>query len=278
MLFSLLAMLFLLSAKVNAQNTGITDKAAGITPTNVLQVHKNDNSGTNIQVTNTGTGEAVGDGVQIGVDASQNGFISNLESGKSIIIGGSTDNTTVASDGTISFSGAATVWEDVRVSLQSRGTSSAPIFSSFLGGLYAWSFEDGTTDMLYFEVQMPHSWKEGTRIYPHVHWVGPASDASNTVVWNLEYLWVNINSIYSTPTTNVSSNATAPGTAYTHVMTNIPVNGIDGTGKTISSILVCRLSRNATGGGDTYNSNAFLLAFDIHYEINTVGSRDTSVK
>ena len=55
------------------------------------------------------------------------------------------------------------------------------------------------------------------------------------------------------------------------------VAGIDGTGHTISSILICRIKRVAAQT-DNYASGIAILDFDIHYEIDTIGSRQELVK
>jgi len=53
-------------------------------------------------------------------------------------------------------------------------------------------------------------------------------------------------------------------------------SAISGTGKTISSMLICRLFRDVSE--DDYNNDAAFLEFDIHYEINSVGSKTETVK
>jgi hypothetical protein len=48
---------------------------------------------------------------------------------------------------------------------------------------------------------------------------------------------------------------------------------------TISSMLVCRIFRNATDAtDDTYDDDAGLLEIDFHYEADMVGSRGISTK
>ena len=54
--------------------------------------------------------------------------------------------------------------------------------------------------------------------------------------------------------------------------------GIDGTGKTLSSILSIKLSRIGGALADDYDDDALLKEFDIHYEVDTVGSRAESSK
>jgi hypothetical protein len=73
----------------------------------------------------------------------------------------------------------------------------------------------------------------------------------------------------------------AGGTAWVHKMTDLVEGGnnyIDGTGKGISSMLVLRLHRNAGAGSDTLAADVALLELDLHYEIDTVGSRTASTK
>jgi hypothetical protein len=58
----------------------------------------------------------------------------------------------------------------------------------------------------------------------------------------------------------------------------VNATGIDGTGKTLSSMIICRLYRDVSDANDTYASDAFLLEIDFHYEIDTVGSRTELTK
>jgi hypothetical protein len=49
----------------------------------------------------------------------------------------------------------------------------------------------------------------------------------------------------------------------------------------VSAMMVCRLFRNTTGAGespDNYDNPIRLLEFDIHIEIDTVGSRQEYTK
>lgn len=189
-------------------------------------------------------------------------------------------NLVVEADGTLrmdsSASGNARVWDDLRVSLD-NGSDAAVIGSlTNLSGPQIWFFRNNQgVEAMSFQVQLPHSWKQGTRIYPHVHWT-PRSTGSGYVRWNLDYTWANYNSTSPEtfpPITTSSVNSTENLTINTHLVTYLtPDNvGISGTGKTISSVLICRIWRNSNS--DTYNADAGLLFVDFHYEIDTMGSR-----
>ncbi len=181
-------------------------------------------------------------------------------------------------DGTLVATGSATTWEDLRVpGMSTRGGASAPDLIAFgpSGGLMANSFDGGsTTEEVYFEIQMPHAWKTGSTIKPHIHWAPVNANAGN-VKWVLEYSWQNMNGAYGVPVT-ISVTDAAAGTAWQHQLAAFP--DISGEGKNISSILVCRLYRDPGDTADTYGADAALISFDIHYEVDTLGSREPTVK
>ncbi len=194
------------------------------------------------------------------------------------------NDTKIEADGTLMFEGNAEVWDDLRVSMD-KGSSSASLdwFPGESSGPQIWYFRDAKgLESLSFQVQLPHSYKEGTTIYPHLHWTPNASE-SGDVEWNLDYTWVNYNPI--TPQvfpaiTTSTAVETGPFTQRTHLITGLTVGGVglDGTDKKISSILICRLWRNSGNSADTYTNDAGLLSLDFHFQIDTVGSRETFSK
>jgi hypothetical protein len=170
------------------------------------------------------------------------------------------------------------VYDDVRVpgSATQNGVS-APDLISFhsSGNLQILAFDGGgTIEQVYFQIQMPHSYKEGSLIYPHVHWT-PTTSGSGNVKWNLEYTWVNVNETFPTPVT-VTAVQAASGTAWKHQV--VGFGSIDGTSKKISSMLVCRLYRNPSDAQDTYGSDAAFLEVDCHYQLDSDGSTQQFIK
>ena len=182
---------------------------------------------------------------------------------------------TFEADGTLLLLGSATVWDDIRVSLITRGSGGVnPTFSQIQNSLYAYKFSGTADNEIFFEIQMPHSWREGTKIYPHVHWA-PNGTSTGNVTWGMDYEWQNINGTFTGSTSNISTSIAADGTSKKQQITNIGT-GIEESDKKISSMILCRLYRS--GGADTNNDESFLLAFDIHYEVNTMGSREILTK
>lgn len=192
------------------------------------------------------------------------------------------NDTKIEADGSLMFEGNATVWDDLRVSMD-NGSSSATLgyFPGDSSGGQIWYFKDASgLETLSFQAQLPHSYKEGTNIYPHIHWTPKASEPGN-VEWNLDYTWVNYDATtpLAFPATATSTVvATGPFVQRTHLITSLASGGLNGAGKKVSSILICRIWRNSANSADTYSNDAGLLSLDFHYQIDTVGSREEYVK
>lgn len=208
-------------------------------------------------------------------------FVSELT--PPVLIGGPDDYLQIDADGTLMLHGNATAWDDLRLAGSSaRLGSTAPTLDLFgpSGSLRTLRFNAGQHDEIHFEIQMPHNWKQGSRIYPHVHWT-PVSATAGNVVWQLDYTWANMNEAFGAPTTMVSDATAAGGTAWMHKLTRVLESGndyIDGAGKTLSSMLVCRLHRDAGAGSDTLNADVAFLEFDLHYEVDGFGSKEEIIK
>jgi len=189
---------------------------------------------------------------------------------------GVTDYSEFEADGTLKMNGAATVWDDLRVQILTRTSSRvSPTFTSGLGGnseIYTYEFDPDTDNNVYFEAQMPHSWAS-TKIYPHVHW-SPADTATGTVRWVLECTWSDYQSSFGTSFTYIMDSTITEASQYKHLIADA------GTGLTptvdqdsVSTMLICRLYRDGAAAEDTYTGEASLIAFDIHFEMDTLGSR-----
>lgn len=204
--------------------------------------------------------------------------------GLSAILGDYANGNYISVDGIghMKFNGAATVWDDVRVPANDLTTAGAndPSKVNWLGSLITWAFDQSTMNQLFFEVQIPHGYKEGSNIYPHVHWRPLASAASATRVrWGLEYVWQNVGEAAPGATTTIYTTAQIPSEnliGYKHYKS--PFAAITGTGKTISSCLSCRIFRDAANAADDFAGDAGLIEIDFHIEMDTIGSNEEYVK
>lgn len=169
-------------------------------------------------------------------------------------------------------------WDDLRfpaTAVNPPGQASDPDFDTTNGG---YLFATGSTETIFLIAQLPHSWAEGTDLKPHVHWQKTTS-AGGDVLWRLSYKWAAIAEVMDSSFTDVDVSTVAAGTpdndtANEHLIT--PFGALAATSKTVSSMLVMKLSR--IGGGDDYGADARLLEFDIHYQIDSFGSNQEFTK
>jgi len=193
-----------------------------------------------------------------------------------------TNYTKIEADGSLSYEGTATVFDDltVPVTASKTGGTQDPDFYKLKDngagsqGVFLYWFDKTIEEELYFIVQMPHKWKVGSNLSPHVHWVAPLDLGGTKVVWALEYTWVNLGDVFgNTSILSASDPIASVGavTANKQVVTSLGT--IPATGHTLSSVLVCRVFRKAADVADTFGSDAGLLQIDFHYEIDSDGSR-----
>jgi hypothetical protein len=136
-------------------------------------------------------------------------FLLDIDEPASRSFGTSPDTVDLSSDG-VYLSGDATMWEDLRVpALAARVPAVAgPDIGQALDdgagstGVFIYWYSPTTEEQQYFAVQIPHSYKEGSDIEVHVHWIpaDTAPGAGTDVCWGLEYTWANMDSVFDDTT------------------------------------------------------------------------------
>ena len=172
--------------------------------------------------------------------------------------------------------GTPGVWDDLRF----------PATGVTIGGLSTPPGQQTDTGLLLFDsiaietiailAQMPHGWKEGSVVRPHVHWA-KTSDATGDVVWSLRYKWFGLGDVQP---------------AWSGILTSTDVEASDATQKqmistfgdisadnqTISDLFLCQIGRLPTDPGDDYGADALLYEFDIHIQLDAPGSQQEFIK
>lgn len=178
-----------------------------------------------------------------------------------------------------------TVWDDLRVPVLTTklGGTKDPdltkVFDNGSGsqGVFTYLFDKTTEEELYFVVQLPHGWKYETSLHPHVHWFPVANgSAGQKVSWGLEYTICSLGSIFGNTTiiyADTPYNGPTSLVANTHYLTEFPAISMTGI-VSVSSMVLCRIFRDATGvgGTDDYDNDAALIEIDFHYESDRIGS------
>jgi len=186
--------------------------------------------------------------------------------------------------GQLLLSGKGITYDDLRTPINSLKLSGTkpPTWTTYKSGeVLAFSDQaiEGNEEHVFFQLQMPHTYKEGTDISIHVHFT-PEDNAGGDVYWMLTYSWANIDVAFPTATTVYIAAACGTTTDAHRVAYFADIDGNpDGVNKLISSMLICKLQRRSSDALDTYDGkSAYLLEVDVHYQIDSLGSPTALVK
>ncbi len=164
-------------------------------------------------------------------------------------------------------------WMDIQVPVNAVKLSSIkpPAWTAYKGGLvlaFGDEAAEGNEEIIYFDIQMPANYKEGTDVKFHLHWVGEDNTAGN-VAWKFTHSAANVGEVFPGETTVMG---VAPNGA-TDVLLEADIATIDGTGEKVQSMILCSLRRNSSNAADTYTGKeAYLVEADFHIQIDTMGS------
>jgi len=194
--------------------------------------------------------------------------------------GGVTNYSKFEADGTLEFNGTATVWNDANMGVAQLAlpASGQPDEDEFVDedgsdtGISTWAFAIG--EKVSGSIEIPHDYKEGSDITFHVHWQGIAAPSGTDYVkWQCTYTVAQGNETLDAVSTTVGE--TAIDTQYDFKRTDCTV--ITGTNFNIGDQFLFTLERIAAAG-DAYAGDALVATVGFHYECDTVGSRQITIK
>src|SRR3990172_5935871 len=161
-------------------------------------------------------------------------------------------------------------WNDYTMAASSipLAHSSAPALSLFRDGLYLPAFvgTGGNVKDAFVSIHIEHDYKPGTSLYPHVHWSHKVASPSGSVKWGIEYSVSKGHQLGVFPSSTTVYLTQAAGATYTHHIVEVSDgDAIPSTNVEPDSVVLLRLFRDPTDGGDTFEDDAFLVAVDLHY-------------
>ena len=197
--------------------------------------------------------------------------------------GGITDFSKFEADGTLEFNGAATVFEDIPISLSSARVpaANAPTWASFISNLNAYTY--GVDDFQEFSTEIKHSYKQGSDIEFHIHGATNGLEGvDKTIKFEVEYELIDNNTsgdFGDTYTGTTIMNGEIIILANTADKTSFVIDvGIDGTGNFLQGATVVGRIRRIASTGTEPASDPFVVQVGMHVEQDTVGSRTELVK
>lgn len=158
------------------------------------------------------------------------------------------------------------VWEDLRFPVEQTklGSNSLPHYDFTNNGLLF--PQNDTSEVIYLVVQFPHSYKLGTDIYPHIHFI---QSSANVPVFKLKYRWY-LNGAAVPSFTTITSTTVVHTYTSGSILQRLAFPAISGAGITaISSMMDVQIYRE----DNVVTGDVLVKEFDIHYSLETVGSR-----
>lgn len=154
--------------------------------------------------------------------------------------------------------------------------STAPTLASFMGNIEQYTF-DTSNDYVVGATELTHSYREGSPIEIHVHWVTNGTNATVTNVrWQLEYSYANDDSNFLTVSSAHNIKIVSAATSdRTHIVTTLGT--MNDANFKIGTYIAWRLNRLSVTGSDTA-LDPFCLAVGFHVQQDTVGSRQRYLK
>ncbi len=181
------------------------------------------------------------------------------------------------------------VWNDIQTSAANMRTGGTAMTFDILSGVGAtanYQYRFDTLDEVYCTVQFPHGMKVNSVIHPHLHIINRTAltGVASTVYFTMYYAWVDINT-NAAATAGVIDYASVAGNKNLQNLGQFYHGIVDfgtitpGAGQgNISSMLLVKLVRNNAGTNVYSGNEIFTLGFDVHYEIDTIGSRQEFIK
>lgn len=162
-------------------------------------------------------------------------------------------------------------WADIVSEFYTRGGPASPGVSQFIGGIYLLEFSDSDVLEAFANVHIPHSYRPGTMMYPHIHFSVQTNNAG-TVRWGVEWTFARRHD---------STGLTAfPATQTIYIDFAVPANsankhfvaeaaegaGIPGTDIEVDGMVMMRVFRDPAHVNDTFVGSVWAITADMHHE------------
>jgi hypothetical protein len=172
------------------------------------------------------------------------------------------------------FAGQSGGWRDITgQAVSPAGGVTVPTWTILTAGSPFYAYKFAVNDQLWYFFHIPHDYAPGTALYLHAHWLSDGT-STNTVKWQFTHSFAkgfNQGNFNTTGTTIDVTQAT-DGTAFRHMVSESST-AVSATGLEVDGILMVHLKRITNGGTDNADS-VFLLMCDVHYQANTLATKN----
>lgn len=188
--------------------------------------------------------------------------------------GGTTNYSQFEADGTLKFVGAATVFEDLNFDPSSSGGPVATIPDYVtINNVFYREFTNLNNQMCGGANEVPHNYKLSSQLYPHMHIFLKSGESAGTTGVSFTFYWVLRPKNAAVVSGSVVLSATSAQLTANPVILSI----YDSTGFTGSEVNGAQLNVAIyRTGGDA--GDVVVTTYGVHYEIDTIGSRQITTK
>jgi len=176
-----------------------------------------------------------------------------------------------------------TGWDDIIIPIEATSKTGAniPTYQLIGGGgtvVRAWAF--AVNDEVFFSVELPPSYKSGTDLKAHIHWMGDTDSGSSgsTCAFEITKQWRAMTgeawTISGTGEVTMTGSGSETG-AYVSRYTDL--GDLSGAGMEIGSLICGRVAR-VTNGAVDYTGNVYILELGLHYQMDSFGSLNETSK
>lgn len=174
-------------------------------------------------------------------------------------------------------------WDDLPPNPIIRSRSAAannPTLSTFEGAIQSYTF--AVNDYVMDNMEILHSYKEGTNLYIHIHWANQGNNTDNRYVqWQFEYTIANGSangaSQFGTPAPLNSGDLLIPANHPTRSHFISPIGQIPGSLLKIGAVIIYNI-RRIVASGTAPTNNPYALQVAAHIQQDTQGSRQLFIK
>ena len=164
-------------------------------------------------------------------------------------------------------------WMDIVAELYTRGGPASPVPTAFRNGIYLYEFTPADTLEVFSNFHIPHAWKLGTMLYPHLHFTC-TSNNSGVVRIGFEYTLARRHDDAGTTTFGATQTlykdfTITANSAYEHFVAEVDdLAGIDGSTLNVDGMVLMRIFREGAHVNDTFPDSIWGITADLHIEVD----------
>jgi hypothetical protein len=165
--------------------------------------------------------------------------------------------------------GFDTGWDDITADLSAGKAvgANAPTWATLRDGISAYEFSKTIMNEIWITFHIKHDYKEGTNVYPHIHWTTNSTTATGTVRWGFEYTVAkgHDQAAFPASTTVYVEYTFSANKQYQHFISEVTdAQAFDAF--EADTLVLMRIFRDAAHANDTFDDTVFGLTADIHFQ------------